>query len=146
MRTTQLRYQVFVIAVISFLMSCSVRSHLPPGTQLYKGAQYEILKEKSNKTKIKTVRNQLKEITSPVANKTILGFPYKVAFWFAIGEPKKEKGFRYWLRSRFGEAPVLNTSVNAKATAVNFQYFLENKGFFKTGVGGDTTVKGWHAL
>ncbi len=143
MRIIMSRYQVITIILMGFLMSCSVRSHLPVGTQLYKGAQYEILKEKSNKTKIKTVRNQLKEITSPVANKTILGFPYKVAFWFAMGEPKKEKGFRYWLRSRFGEPPVLSSSVNAKATAVNFQYYLENKGFFKTNVGGDTTVKGY---
>jgi hypothetical protein len=60
---------------------------------LYNGARYEILKEKSNKTNIKTVRNQLKEITSPVANKTIFGYPYKVAFWIALGEPKKRKGF-----------------------------------------------------
>ena len=124
-------------------MACGVRSHLPPGTQLYKGAQYEILKEKANKTKIKSIKSQLVDITSPVANKTILGYPYKVAFWYAIGEPKKEKGFRFWLRSKFGEPPVLSTAVNAKATAVNIQYFLENKGFFKTNVGGDTTVKGY---
>ena len=53
MRIIMLRYQILTMLLIGFLMSCSVRSHLPPGTQLYKGAQYEILKEKSNKTKIK---------------------------------------------------------------------------------------------
>lgn len=143
MPITRLRYQLFGIAFISIFVSCSIRSHLPSGTQLYKGAYYEILKDKANKTKIKTVRNQLKEITSPIPNKTILGFPYKVALWFAIGEPKKAKGFRYWLRTKFGEAPILNTSVNANATALNFKYFLENKGYFKTNVGGDTTIKGY---
>lgn len=143
MRVIPLPYQILGFVSISFLLSCSVSKHLPPGTQLYKGAQYEIRKDKANKTKIKTVKNLLKDITSPVPNKTIFGFPYKVAFWYAIGEPKKEKGFRYWLRSKFGEAPILNTSVNAKATAVNFKYYLENKGFFKTNVSGDTTVKGY---
>jgi hypothetical protein len=110
---------------------------------LYKGAQYEIIKEKENKTSAKSVKRQLKEITSPVPNKTILGFPYRVAVWYAVGEPKKQKGFKYWLRNKLGEAPVLSTAVNAKANAANFAVFLQNKGFFKTGAGGDTTVKGY---
>ncbi len=125
------------------MLSCNVRKHLPPGTQLYKGADYQVAKEKGNKASVKSVKRQLKAITSPVANKTILGFPYRVAFWYAVGEPKKQKGFKYWLRNKLGEAPILSTAVNTGANAANFQVFLENKGFFKTGVGGDTTIKGY---
>ncbi len=47
------------------------------------------------------------------------------------------------MRNKIGEAPVLSTAVNVKANSANFQAYLENKGFFKTGVGGDTTVKGY---
>jgi len=143
MRKTRIPYYINLVFLFCMVMSCSVRTHIPPGTQLYKGATYEIVKEKENKTSVKSVKRQLKSITSPVANKTILGFPYKVAFWYAIGEPKKQKGLRYWLRNKLGQAPILSTAVNAKANAANFQGYLENKGFFKTSVGGDTAVKGY---
>lgn len=124
-------------------MSCAVRKNLPPGTHLYTGAKYEIVKEKENKTSTRSIKKQLKGITSPVPNKTILGYPYRVGFWYLVGEPKKQKGFRYWLRNKIGEAPVLSTSLSVKANSANFQAYLENKGYFKTGVSGDTSVKGY---
>jgi outer membrane protein insertion porin family len=137
-------YQYSIIVLLLCLtVSCSVRSHLPPGTQLYKGATYTIEKEKENKTSVRSIRQDLKSITSPTPNKTILGFPYRVAFWYFVGEPAKQKGFKYWLRNKLGEAPVLSTMVNTKANAGNFQAHLENKGYFKTRVGGDTVVKGY---
>ncbi len=137
-------YSYIILYFLLFtIVSCSVGKHLPPGTQLYKGAKYTVEKEKDNKTKIKSIKSQLKGITAPVPNKTILGWPYRVAFWYFIGEPKKQKGFKFWLRNKIGEAPVLSTTVNIKANAQNFQAYLENKGFFKTGAGGDTTVKGY---
>ncbi len=132
-----------VILCMFCVMSCSVGKHLPPGTQLYKGATYDVTKEKANKTSAKSIRNQLKKITSPVPNKTILGYPYRVAIWYAVGEPKKQKGFKYWLRNKIGEAPVLSTAVNVNINSANFQAFLENKGYFRTDVGGDTAVKGY---
>ena len=134
---------IIIISLLFITASCGVRTHLPPGTQLYKGATYQIEKEKGNKVSAKSIKSQLKEITSPVANKTIFGYPYRVAFWYWVGEPKKQSGFRYWLRNKLGEAPVLSTAVNAKANAVNFQVYLENKGYFKTGISGDTVVKGY---
>ncbi len=128
---------------ICTMLSCSVQKHLPPGTYLYKGATYDIQKEPENKTKPKKIKNMLKGITSPVPNKTLFGWPYRVAFWYAVGEPKKQKGFRYWLRNKIGEPPVLSTALNVNANAANFQALLENRGYFKTGVGADTSVKGY---
>jgi outer membrane protein insertion porin family len=136
-------YQIIFAAMACMALSCSVGKHLPPGTYLYKGATYEVVKEEGNKTKAKSIKKQLKPITSPVPNKTIFGWPYRVAFWYAVGEPKKQRGFKYWLRNKIGEPPVLSTALNVSANAANFQAFLENKGYFKTGVGGDTTIKGY---
>lgn len=139
------RVSIYIAIATLFALgtSCSVRRHLPPGTYLYKGATYKIEKEPGNKTKVKSIKSQLKGITAPVPNKTILGYPYRVAFWYFVGEPKKQKGFKYWLRNKIGEPPVLSTAVNVKANSQNFQAYLENKGFFKTDAGGDTTVKGY---
>ena len=48
------RYSFIIIFFLACVaMSCAVRKHLPPGTQLYKGATYEIVKEKEKKTRKK---------------------------------------------------------------------------------------------
>ncbi len=134
---------IAVIFLLFMVASCNVSRKIPPGTQLYKGADYKIDKETGDKTSAKKIRKELKAVTSPVPNKTIFGFPYRVWFWYMVGEPKKQKGFKYWLRNKIGEAPVLNTVVNIRANSENFQAYLENQGFFRTDVGGDTTVKGY---
>ena len=134
---------IIIIFILLATTSCNVSKHLPKGTQLYKGSVYKIEKEKGNKASIKSVKKQLKDITSPIPNKTVFGFPYRVWLWYKVGEPKKQKGLKYWLRNKVGEAPVLSPSVNVKANAANFQTYLENKGYFKTIVSGDTTIKGY---
>ncbi|SJZ97140.1 translocation and assembly module lipoprotein TamL [Sediminibacterium ginsengisoli] len=132
-----------LFACLVMFCACNVSRKLPAGTQLYNGAKYTIEKEDDNKAKTGSVKSQLKKITLPRKNKMILGFPYKVWFWYAIGEPKKQKGFKYWLRNKFGEPPVLSTVVNTEATSESFAAYLENKGYFRTTAKGDTTVKGY---
>ncbi len=131
------------LCTLFLIMSCSIQKHLPPGTQLYKGATYTVVKEKDNKTSVRSIGKQLKSISVPAANKTILGFPYRVWFWYLVGEPERTTGFRYWLRYRIGQEPVLSTAVNVMANAANLQNYLENKGYFTSKVSGDTVVKGY---
>lgn len=128
-----------------FTTGCSISKKIPAGSYLYKGASFSITKDEANKIKTGSIKRQLKKITAPIRNKRILGFPYKVWFWYAIGEPKKQKGLRYWLRNKFGEAPVLNTMVDVKTNAANFKSFLENEGYFKTNASGDTIIKGYQS-
>ena len=126
-----------------FICSCSISKKLPAGTQLYKGAIYTIEKDKSNKTSARSIKKELKRITAPTPNKTILGFPLRVWLWYAVGEPKKQKGFKFWLRNKLGEAPVLSTVVNTKSSAMGFESYLQNRGYFKTNASGDTSIKGY---
>ena len=134
---------IIIILTLLTITSCNVSKHLPKGTQLYKGSEYTIEKEKGNKASVKSIKKQLKIFTLPIPNKTIFGFPYRVWLWYKVGEPKKQKGFKYWLRNKVGEAPVLSPFVNVKANVAYFQTYLENKGYFKTFVSGDTTIKGY---
>lgn len=136
------RIVFFICLLAAFLTACNIGKKLPQGTYLYKGATYKIEKDSGNTTKARTIRKQLKRITTPIPNKTIFGFPYRVWVWYAVGEPKKEKGFKHWLRNKLGAAPVLSTQVNIKANAENFQYTLSNQGYFRTKATGDTVVKG----
>ncbi|MBO0929461.1 BamA/TamA family outer membrane protein [Fibrella sp. HMF5036] len=123
---------------ITILQSCNVAKHLPTGEKLYVGADF-VLKTDSTIAKKEKERlvTELQALARPRPNSRIFGFPYKVAFYYFVGEPKKEKGFRAGLRRKFGEAPVL---ASARGLAANGQLMgntLENEGYFGTSLQGD---------
>ena len=126
--------------------SCSVRRFLPAGEKLYKGSTIIVQKNPEVKNTNKQLKNHLKQAVSPRRNKFLLGQPYKVWWWYVIGEPdanKDGKGLRAFLRKKLGEAPVLSSRVNATVTAENMQAFMENTGYFHTTVQGDTVNSGY---
>jgi len=127
------------------MSSCGVKRYLPAGERLYRGATIKVEREENVKASSKSLKNLLKLAAKPVANKFVLGQPYKVWWWFVIGEPKREKGLRTFFRNKLGEPPVLSSKVNAPATAQNMQAFLENLGYFHSFVKGDTVNKGYLA-
>ena len=134
---------LFFLAAIS---SCSVKRYLPAGEKLYRGSTVIVKKNPDVKTTSRNLRKQLKLAVTPRANKFLFGQPYKVWWWYKIGEPdpeKAERGLRALLRKRLGEAPVLSSRVNAKVTAENMQSFMENTGYFHTTVQGDTVNRGY---
>ena len=96
-----LLYFILLGSIVS--TGCNMSKKLPAGSYLYKGANFNITKDKDNKTKTGSLKRQLKKIAAPLPNKRILGYPYKVWFWYTIGEPKKQKGLRFWLRDKFGQ-------------------------------------------
>lgn len=118
--------------------SCSVRRFLPPGEKLYKGSTIVVQKNPEVKQTNKQLKKHLKQAVSPRRNKFLLGQPYKVWWWYVIGESKNERGLKPFLRKKLGEAPVLSSKVNAVVTAENMQSFMENTGYFHTTVQGDT--------
>lgn len=132
-----------VLCLLVAASSCSVRRFLPPGEKLYKGATIVVQKNPEVKKTNKQLKKHLKQAVSPRRNKFLLGQPYKVWWWYVIGESKKEKGLKPFLRRKLGEAPVLSSRVNAVVTAENMQYFMENTGYFHTTVQGDTINKSY---
>lgn len=130
---------IFLIFIAS---SCSVQRFLPPGERLYREAQFKIERHKETRATAKALKNTLKLAARPKTNKFLLGQPYRVWFWYVIGEPRREKGLKAFLRNRLGEPPVLSSRINAKATAENMQSLLENTGYFHSTVQGDTINTG----
>ena len=123
--------------------SCSVRKYLPPGEKLYNGAKINVKLEPGITHRSRTYKRELSPIVTPIKNKMILGFPYKVWWWYKVGNTKKQKGFKYWLKTKLGEEPVLSSRVRPDATSANMQAYLENEGYFESTVKGDTTTKGY---
>ena len=110
---------IYIIACALLLGSCAIRKHLPEGTYLYNGADVTVTRGPGNDMKTRPVRKILEDLSFPKKNKMILGHPYKVGFWYAIGEPKRNKGFKHWLRNTLGEPPVLSTQVDINANNEN---------------------------
>jgi outer membrane protein insertion porin family len=141
--------RIFYFTGIILLMiasGCSVSRFLPPEEKLYKGSLITIEKNTDVKQTTKQLKKQLKMAVTPRRNKFLLGQPYKVWWWYVIGEPKAKKngkGLRAFLRKKLGEPPVLSSRVNAATTAENMQQFMENTGYFHTTVKGDTVNKGY---
>lgn len=120
--------------------SCSVKRYLPPGQKLYDGARIEVEKAPGVKTSTFTLKNELSGIATPKRNKRFLGMPHKAWWWYVIGEPKKEDGFKAWYRNVLGDPPVLSQQVSPGVNAQNMQAHLENEGYFNSVVTGDTVV------
>jgi outer membrane protein insertion porin family len=121
--------------------SCGVNRYLPPGQKLYDGARVEVIKAPEIKTSAASLKNELAGIATPKNNKWFLGMPYKVWWWYMIGKPKKEDGFKAWYRNVLGDPPVLSQSVDPALNARNMMARLENEGYFNSVVTGDTVVE-----
>lgn len=131
----------FWLLVSCILSSCGVKKYLPVNESLYRGSKVNIHKMKGVKESKRNLRKRLRSTIHPKSNKFILNQPYKVWWWFVIGEPKRKKGFKVFLREKLGEPPVLSSRIKPKSNAENMQALLENEGYFHSIVEGDTTIK-----
>jgi outer membrane protein assembly factor BamA len=123
--------------------ACSTTKGLKPGQILYTGAEVKINPDSSGKiTNQKDVTASLESRARPKPNKAILGVKYKLMIYNLAGEPKKPKGFKHWLRTKFGEPPVLLSEVKLQYNNDVMTSFLISQGYLQSIVTGDTVVKG----
>ena len=135
--------KLFYFILLLSISSCSVQKFLPEGEKLYRGAQVKVTKDEEVKTKTKTLKNLAKTAVSPKPNKFLLGQPWKVWWWYKIGETKREKGFKAFLKKKLGEPPVLSSRVKPKSIAENIQSLLDNNGYFQSTAQGDTVNRSY---
>ncbi|MFH7000099.1 BamA/TamA family outer membrane protein [Flavobacterium sp. FlaQc-57] len=138
MKTKYIR--CFMVLSLLFVFGCSNTKYLPKGDLLYTGGSVTIKDSVINKKEKKELENELEGLLRPLPNKQFLGLRPKLWFYNIAGEPKKQKGIRYWLRNKVGEAPVLFSKVDLDYNASVLRNYAENKGYFKTRVSSDSTV------
>ena len=139
MGTKYLKY--FIILSLFFAFGCSNTKYLPKGDLLYTGASVKVEDSILKKKEKTALQNELQSLLRPLPNKQFLGLRIKLWIYNIAGEPKKKKGTRYWLRNKVGEAPVLYSKVDLDYNASVLRNFTENRGFFKTRVSADSTVR-----
>jgi hypothetical protein len=121
--------------------SCSVKRHLPAGEKLYYGAEIKINKLPGVKSKTIEIGNSLEKYATPKRNRLFLGQPYRVWWWYKIGQPKKDKGFKNWLRNAIGEPPVFFSELTPEINTQSMQTQLANDGYFNSKVVFDSVAK-----
>ena len=133
---------IIIFIAFSLLCSCSVTKQVPDNDALYTGADINLKRaDKDVKLNKKDTKDELQSLLRPQPNKSILGIKFKLMIYNMVDTPKKSSGLKYWLKYKVGEPPVLASSVNLEKNRAILQNRLENKGYFKTQVTVDTTVR-----
>ncbi|MBE9465121.1 BamA/TamA family outer membrane protein [Dyadobacter subterraneus] len=130
---------IFVICIL--LGSCSVKKYVPAGQSLYVGNSVHVTPDTLSKPKVADLATSLEAIVKPPPNKTIFGFPWKVWFYYWIGEPKDEGGLRSWFRKKLGQPPVYANQRIVDINAKNMVGFMDNEGYYKSSAAGKLEYK-----
>jgi len=133
---------IYFLFLALFASSCSNTRFLPEGELLYTGGKVTVEGKEVSKKEKKALKTALKEVLRPKPNSSILGLKPKLYIYNLAGKPKKEKGWRYWLRTKVGEAPVLYSQVDLEYNKSVLQNFAENSGYFNTRTSADSTRNG----
>jgi outer membrane protein insertion porin family len=138
-KTVSAPYYLWLVLCVTFFYACSSTKNLPPGEALYGGAKINIKDDEISRKKKKALRKQLSSLTRPVPNAKLLGIPFKLYIYNKFAKAKKGPG--KWLKERFGQPPVLLSSLSLDHNVQVLHSHLVNKGYFNAKVEGDTTVK-----
>lgn len=127
---TRIKYIVSLclFASLFVLASCSNTKYLAEDEYLYVGSKVEI-EDSLPKKEIKKLSSELEDIVRPAPNSSFLGLRLKLWVHNVVGETKREKGIKFWLKDKFSEPPVLESDVNLDYNNEILQNYLGNKGY-----------------
>lgn len=132
---------LFASGLASATLSCSNTKYLKEGQMLYTGAEINIKNDSLSKQEEKDLKSALESNLTQKPNSTFLGLRPRLFFYNIAKEPKKEKGFNYWLKNKVGEKPVLLGDVDREFNKDIIQNYSENKGYFNAKATYDTVSK-----
>jgi hypothetical protein len=119
------------IGALLIVTSCNTTKKVPVNDALYTGSSVKVESDSLSKKKKTAIRTQLQALTRPRPNRKVLGLiPVKLGFYNMGGIFKK-----------WGEPPVLLSSLNLGNNVKILQNTLENTGYFRASVTGDTIIK-----
>jgi outer membrane protein insertion porin family len=120
---------LFLFSIILIMGSCQGTRHLAENESLYVGARVKIESQDQipNKSNLK---DDLRGVITPQPNTSVFGLRPQVWIYNIMGEPKKDRGLRNWIRNNIGEPPVLLRQVNPDKVAALMHGRLLNNGHF----------------
>lgn len=135
--------QLLYLLIFAFLVcSCSNTRRLPEGELLYVGGSVKVKDSTISRKQKRELKTKLSEIIRPKPNKKILGLRLRLYIYNITKEPKRDKGFRHWLKYKVGEEPVLFSKVDLEYNKKIIQNYAENNGYFNARTSADSTRRG----
>lgn len=122
-------FNAIVLSLTIWVSGCTGLGKISDGDYLVKEYQIQ-LGEKENIAHYKKVKLALEEEISKAPNNTLLWMRPGVALHNTIGEPKKKKGFRNWLKNVVGSPPVLLDQQYCESLNETFRNRLYHQGYF----------------
>ncbi|WP_372752498.1 BamA/TamA family outer membrane protein [Mariniflexile sp.] len=138
----KLNNSILLVFTVLMLLSCSGTRKIPEGDLLYVGHSIAIERGTESKKIKKAIESELDAIMRPIPNKSFLGMRPSIFFYNLVGEVKKEKGFKYWVKYKLGSKPILMSQVDLEYNRKVIQNYIENKGFFNAESLADSIRKG----
>jgi outer membrane protein insertion porin family len=132
-------YLIFFLISSLFWAGCSNTKHLPPNEKLYTGAIVKVSGASTVREK-KVLDEDMEGLTRPKPNSKILGMRIKLSI-YNLFRNKKPKSFWGKLRDKYGEPPVLLSQVDLEHNVKVLQSHIENNGYFRAKITGDTIVR-----
>lgn len=127
--------------MLLFFTACSNTKYLAEGQSLYVGSDVEIEDSVLSKKERKSMESELESALRPKPNKTFLGLRIKLWIHNVVGEPKSNKGLKYWMQDKFGEPPVLGSDFNVEYNNEIIENYLGNEGFLHASSIGNEEIK-----
>jgi len=128
------RYKVFTlllqVALLLLLLSgCTGLKSVPEGKHLYSGQEFVIdsVKFLANPT---AAKEELEKLITQKPNKKWLWMRPALSLHYTIKEPKKERGFRHWMKYKLGTSPSLIEDINMPGNVEAIVNRLQNRGNF----------------
>ena len=126
--------------ILLFFSQCTGFKALENDQKMFTGYQIKVAEDTS--VKKQQVIGLIEEVLEPLPNETLLGrFRPGPAIYHLAGKPKKDKGFKYWLKNRIGKAPVTLSDVDTKRTEKLIENRLQNAGYFGVEVSSEVKEK-----
>lgn len=139
MNIKKIAYPLALAGLGLYISACNNTKYLPAGQSLYIGAKVKITDSAMPKSERKLLQSQLEDLTRPKPNASILGLRPKLWFWNIGDTPKKKFSVKRLIKN-LGEPPVLLSDLNLKSNVDILENNLENSGYFKASVAGDTNI------
>jgi len=125
---------------IFLLASCSGTKYLQEGESFYGGAEIKINTSERIGGKTQLINN-LESYLLPKPNAVILGSRPGVWFYYRNRNPEKKKGFKNFLKKKFGTPPVLLADATPKKTTEKLEMEVNNDGYFQSTVNYEVKTK-----
>ncbi|HLW62021.1 MAG TPA: BamA/TamA family outer membrane protein [Flavobacterium sp.] len=133
--------KILCMTAVVFLAACSSTKSVPDGDFLYTGAAVHIIGDSLSKKEKNNLKDTFEEQLTPKPNKKFLGMRIKLGVYNSVGEPKREKGIKHWLKNRVGEPPVLMSNVDIPFNLDLIENIGENSGYFNISASFDSVSK-----